>query len=122
MGVPSAPRKLPVCQVTDTRFERVTFIAEALPLRQSVGGNEEADAGRGTKVHSSSSSVFIMPMDFCAISRTSAGTVRYESTRIAQDTNSVSAETSADDPPGRDAASEASAATECHVVHVVRPR
>jgi hypothetical protein len=60
--------------VTDTRFERVTFIAEALPLRQSVGGNEEADAGRGTKVHCGSSSVFIIPMDFWAISRTSAGT------------------------------------------------
>ena len=31
--------------LTDTRFERVTFIAEALPLRQSVeGGNTHEDA------------------------------------------------------------------------------
>ena len=28
-------------QVTDTRFERVTFVSDALPLRQSVEGNNE---------------------------------------------------------------------------------
>ena len=38
VGVPSMTRR---CSVTDTRFERVTFVSDALPLRQSVEGNNE---------------------------------------------------------------------------------
>ena len=45
MGVPSAA-VLEVI-VIDTRFERVTFVSDALPLRQSVEGTSEG-RGRGT--------------------------------------------------------------------------
>ena len=42
MGVPV--NALPAAySVTDTRFERVTFVSDALPLRQSVEGTNNED-------------------------------------------------------------------------------
>ena len=34
--------------MTDTRFERVTFVSDALPLRQSVEDKNDSGRGRGT--------------------------------------------------------------------------